>query len=66
MADRIQELVRAVFRSAQAQELLLHWRQIHIDGAVYKSGSSLDECAYREGKRAFIKQIEDTINGSSD
>jgi hypothetical protein len=62
--DNEQQLIRAVFRQAHGQELLDLWRQRYVEQAVYRRGRNevMEDVAYREAERQFVKRIEDMLN----
>ena len=61
----VHKLIVGTFETDIGKKLLGHLKNVIIDRPTYKTGRTIDECAFREGQKdivqQFIKEIENGI-----
>lgn len=57
-AEEQRALIRSVFDTPAGHELLGRWRQRVLMAPTYVEGASLDRCAFVEGQKQIVREIE--------
>lgn len=51
------KLIVGTFSTELGKKLLAHLHSVFVDRAIYKSGETLEQTAYRQGQADLIKQL---------
>ena len=57
------KLIKGTFDTELGKKLLVHLEKVFVDRAIYISGLSIEETAYRQGQADVIKQLRREIDG---
>ncbi len=55
--EEITSTIKATFGTPHGQKLLMRFKEVFIDRAIYVKGSTLEETAYRQGQYDLVAQI---------
>jgi len=60
----IEKLYKATFSTPNGKKCLAHLKKVFVDRPIYRTGSTFEETAFREGEASLIRKILGEVNGT--
>jgi len=60
----IEKLFKATFSTPNGKKCLTHLKKVYVDRAIYRTGQTFEETAFREGQANIVRQILGEVNGN--